>query len=142
VRDFAQKRIGDFRLDKKRKPWLRNFGVTPKDGIRLRVVKVHLRGEFAKFEEENPCVDYLLTVENTTADLQLTDQPTRMKGYLVFKPALSHQSTRLVQMCLRNSHGVAFLFNPGDSDRLIHGQEVRIISDGVSNLIEDDSGGI
>lgn len=138
VRHLADRRSADFRLNKEKRPqFLRDFGVTPSEGVELEVVRMGTRGEFANFEAQNPGVNYLLIVDSATDQLAITDQPTNMQGYMInMKPALSHQATRLVQMSLRNSNGVTSLASLGKLDNLRHGNRVRIIADGLRQRIE------
>jgi len=137
IRQFADRRKADFQLDQARNSQLRDFGVTPKEGVVLEVVRVETRDQFAAFEANNPGVKYLLVLERATNKLALTDQPKNMSGYMIkVKPALSHQATRLVQMSLRNPHGVASLFSADKMTKLQDGSKVRIIADGIRQRIE------
>lgn len=139
IRQFAEKRFADFSLDGEKvdEKLMRNFGITPPEGVHLNVVRVSHRSRFATFEGVHPGVPYLLSVEETSDHLSLADQPLLMKGYFPdFKPALSHQATRLVQIALRDPHGVASLVDTYAEDRFQQMTEARVISDGVHQKIE------
>ena len=139
IRHFAEKRSADFALDGEKgdSKLMRNFGVTPPEGIQLKVVRTLNRAQFAAFEGAHPGTPYLLSVRQTSDDLEFGDQPLSMKGYFPdFKPALSHQATRLVQIALRDPHGVASLIDNLGEDRFQQMSEARIISDGIRQKIE------
>lgn len=139
IRQFAEKRFANFALDggKGESKLMRNFGVTPPEGIQLKVVRAKNRGQFAAFEAAHPEVPYLLSLKNTSDNLTFGDQPLSMKGYFPdCKPALSHQATRLVQIALRDPHGVASLVDTNAEDRFQQMTEVRVISDGIHQKFE------
>lgn len=138
IRSFAEKRAANFQVKGDKDFFLmRKFGITPPEGVELKVVKVSTRDQFARFEDRNPGVPYLLVVEDTTAHLRLSDQPMNMRAYFPdFKPALSHEATRMLQMVLKDPHGVASLISSRGSEKLQDGRTVRVISDGVRQTIE------
>lgn len=124
----------------------RNFGITNEDGLVLPCPRVkgqeekdpgQFRGTFRNFEEKNPGVDYaaFLSSEGSTHPLTLKDYFSYMKAYLPMpKPPLSHQNTRLAQICLKRG-GVAFLNNPSVME--CDGADyVRVVADGLHSSVE------
>lgn len=137
IRKLADKRKAEFELTDRGRQ-IRHFGITPPDGVTLDVARIGSREGYAHFEADNPDKDYLLIVDRGTESLNISEQPSdRMKGYATKgTPALSHQSTRFVQMALRQEHGVSSLFNRRLPEGIRHGDSVRVICDGVQVKIE------
>lgn len=135
IRHLAERRVANFQLDQNAAGTRRRFGITPEEGVVLRVARVGERKKFRDFEVQNPGVNYLLGVERTTEPLKITDQPTSMRAYMGDRAALSHQNTRFVQMSLEDPNGVsAIAVGIGNISNLP--KTVRIISDGVRQRIE------
>ncbi|MCK9185876.1 hypothetical protein M0P48_00360 [Candidatus Gracilibacteria bacterium] len=143
IRAFAPRRIADFTLGGY-DPCIEEFGgrimgITPKEGISLPHLQVEERDEAVRFEEHNPSLLYFLSLYpwGATPKLKLTEQLQNIRGYaLPSKPALSHQNTRFAQACLRCDYGFVEL---GDSPRSFLfklGDTLRIISDGITRVIE------
>ncbi len=138
IRHFSDRKEADFSLGRRRTEGIRHFGVTPKGGITLEVLRVRERENFIDFEAENPGVGYFLVVENSSRLLKITEHPGNMGAYYGHFSSFSfaHQSARFVQMALREKHGVASVYPITTFDNLQTGQIIRIIADGIKHKIE------
>jgi len=121
VKFFADKRparcsIADMEkvFDQRNSRGFRNFGVTPPEGIVLPCVHgKKSRGDFRRFEEENPGVSYAayLELDVLTQPLTLSDCLPRMMAHLPLpKASIDHAQSRPAMQALNNG-GVALFYN-------------------------------
>jgi len=132
--NFAVPTESPITINTQDKLYLRAFGITPSEGLRLSIVRCEIRGDYQRFESEHSGTPYILVPNNISAPLEPWECPSSsMKGYIVDlrpKPALPHQNTRFVQMALKQG-GIAILAAPAEfASKLTRNSEMIFYSNG------------